>query len=77
MNGYVLAGTAFVVVGMGVYLVYSNNKQKMRMENTIKTINDQLNDYVITEAEAPGLSRAIRSGDIHTSQYRYYRGRDT
>jgi hypothetical protein len=77
MGYYILGGTAITVVAIGVYLMYSNSKNTMRMTNAIREVDAQMNDGVITEQEMPGLARAIQSGDIHTDAYRYYRGRDT
>jgi len=77
MGYYILAGTAVAVVGVGVYLMYSNNKNTMRTSNLIREVDAQMNDGVITQQEMPGLARAIQSGDIHSAAYRYYRGRDT
>jgi len=77
MGYYILGGTAITVVAIGVYLMYSNNKNTMRMTNAIRDIDRQMDDGVVTQQEMPGLARLIQSGDIHTAGYRYYRGRDT
>jgi len=77
MGYYILAGAAVAVVGVGVYLMYSNNKQKVTLTNSIRQVDEQMNDGVITQTEMPGLARLINSGDIHTAAYRHYRGRDT